>query len=193
MRTFADNCGACGKEYLSTELTPIKFGSYSLSRIRICVSCLTYANIAEDYKNAAELISMAFEQDVELQSPNVIIEPANSLIQKAVDLIKKVDSGYFVGVRKIVVSTSSGYGHVESGANKDPAIININFGRIQNEAAGDEKSAVRAIAGVIAHERGHVKSFNSSLGFQGGEGPAEAEEKRVLQLIDNLPEYKHGK
>ncbi|HVI42760.1 MAG TPA: hypothetical protein VM577_19305 [Anaerovoracaceae bacterium] len=190
MKAFADNCGACGGEVLSTELTPVKLGGIS-SEIRICVSCLTYANIIEEYKSAAELISMAFEaSDAELQSPNVVVEPANSIIQKAVNLIKQIEPGYFVGVRKIVVSASPDYGHVESGPDKDPAVINVNLARVQNEAGGDEKSAVRSIAGVIAHERGHVKSFNSSLGFQGGEGPAEAEEKRVLQLIDNLPEYK---
>lgn len=188
MKAFADNCGACGKEVFSTELKAVKLGSMS-SEIRICAACLTYATIIEEYKTAAELITTAFAPDSELQSPNVVIEPANSLIQKAVNLLKKVDPGYFIGVRKIVISSSPDYGHVESGPNKDPAVINVNAARIQGQG-GDENSMVRAIAGVIAHERGHVKSFNPSLGFQGGEGPAEAEEKRILQLIDNLPEYK---
>lgn len=61
MIDFADNCGACGREYFSTELTPIKLGDYSLSRIKICASCLSYADVAEDYKSAAEIISTTFE------------------------------------------------------------------------------------------------------------------------------------
>ena len=189
MKVYSDNCGACGKEYLSSELMPAKLGG-TFSKVKICSFCLSIANITEDYKSAAELITCAFNQpDPQLQSPNVVIEPANSLIQKAVDLIKKIEPGYFSGVRKIVVSSSPDYGHVESGPNKDPATINVNIARIQNEGQGSEKDMVRALATTIAHERGHVKSFDTNLGFQGGEGPAVAEEQRIANLISNLPEY----
>lgn len=190
MKVYADNCGVCGREYVSSELVPAKLGGI-FSGVKVCSSCLTIADIAEHYKNAAELISCAFNQpDPQLASPNVSIEPANSLIQKAVDLIKKVEPGYFSGVRKIVVTTSPNYGHVESGPNKDPAVINVNLARIQNEAHGSEQDIVKALATTIAHEKGHVKSFDSNLGFQGGEGPAQAEEQRIANLIGNLPEYK---
>lgn len=191
MKVYSDNCGACGKEYLSSELMPTTKLGGTFSKVKVCSFCLVIADITEDYKSAAELIVCAFNPpDPQLQSPNVVIEPANSLIQKAVDLLKKVDPGYFSGVRKIVVSSSPDYGHVESGPNKDPAVINVNMARIQNEGQGSEKDIVRALATTIAHERGHVKSFDANLGFQGGEGPAVAEEQRIATLINNLPEYK---
>ncbi len=54
---YADNCQACGAEYLSSELIPVKLGEVSLSRIRICLGCLAMDNnVFEDYRHAAELI-----------------------------------------------------------------------------------------------------------------------------------------
>lgn len=53
---YADNCQACSQECLSTELIPVKLGSYCLSRIKVCMSCLIHSNVYEDYKEAAELI-----------------------------------------------------------------------------------------------------------------------------------------
>lgn len=187
MKIYADNCGVCGREYISSELIPSKLGGI-FSGVKMCSFCLVISNIAENYKSAAELITCAFNQpDSQLQSPTVSVEPANSLVQQAVELIKKVEPNYFSGIRKIVISTSPDYGHVESGPNKDPAIININVARIQNEAKGSEIDMVKALATTIAHERGHIKSFDSNLGFQGGEGPAVAEEQRIANLINNLP------
>lgn len=53
---YADNCQACGQEYLNIELIPVKLGSKALSRIRICLGCFTHSDIQDDYKEAAELI-----------------------------------------------------------------------------------------------------------------------------------------
>ena len=53
---YADNCQACGQEHLNIELIPIKLGNYALSRVRVCLGCLVYSNVQEDYKEAAELI-----------------------------------------------------------------------------------------------------------------------------------------
>lgn len=131
--------------------------------------------------------------DTDLNSPTVSIEPVNTLVQKAVELLKKTDPQFFVGVRKIVVSSSSAYGHVESGPNKDPAVINVNLNRIQSEIKNKNQGAdnkiledhiVRSIAEVIAHEKGHIKSYKEESGFQGGEAPAEAEEQRISNLLN---------
>jgi len=43
---------------------------------------------------------------------------------------------------------------------------------------------VVASAIVIAHEKGHVGSFEQQQGFVGGESPAEQEEKRVAAWIE---------
>lgn len=58
---FADNCQACGQEYLNIELIPVKLGNKALSRIRVCLGCLVKANalnydIQDDYKEAAHLL-----------------------------------------------------------------------------------------------------------------------------------------
>lgn len=60
MRIIADNCGACGGEFSSNELTKISLGSYFCD-LHICNSCLNVKKIAEDFCEAAELISTSFE------------------------------------------------------------------------------------------------------------------------------------
>ena len=72
---------------------------------------------------------------------------------------------------------------VESGQQKDPSVVNINMGKIKQEGGNDETAAVIAAATTIAHEVGHVKSYNQQQGFVGGESPAEAEERRVADWI----------
>ena len=140
----------------------------------------------ELYKLASLFEKTAQEPDQELDSPNVVIEPVNSVIDKAVKILQRMEPNYFVGSRRIVISMEPNYGHVESGPGKDPAVINININRILNESGGDTigSEAVIATATTIAHEKGHVGSFDSEQGFVGGEGPAEAEEQRVRSWIE---------
>lgn len=124
--------------------------------------------------------------DQELESPNVVVQPGTPVIQKAVEVLKRMDPNYFKGARQIVVGVSPHFGHVESGPGKDPAVININLNRIVQEAGGQTQGpeVVVAAAVIIAHEAGHVKSFNAQQGFVGGEAPAEQEENRVRQWIE---------
>lgn len=133
-----------------------------------------------------DIIKNSNNLDPQLQSPNIIIEPIHPIMDKAVKLLRRMDPSYFVGTRKIVIGASSHYGHVESGPGKDPSIININLHRIINESQGGLNSpmAVLAAATTIAHEKGHVSSFDSARGFVGGEAPAEAEEIRVRHWIE---------
>ena len=119
--------------------------------------------------------------DAELNTPAVVIQPMEPVINKAVNLLKRMDPNYFQGVRRIQVSPASiYYGFVESGQQKDPSVVNINMGKIKQEGGND---AVIAAATTIAHEVGHVKSYNQQQGFVGGESPAEAEERRVADWI----------
>lgn len=54
---YADNCGACGNEFFSSELIPIKLGSYDLG-VKICIECLSEdPDIHQQYKEAADLIA----------------------------------------------------------------------------------------------------------------------------------------
>lgn len=120
--------------------------------------------------------------DQELDSPNVIVQPMEPVINKAINLLKRMDPSYFKGVRRIQVSPANMYyGFVEAGQDKDPAIININMAKIKQQ--GDGVDAVITAATTIAHERGHVQTYNPQQGFVGGEVPAEAEEQRVANWI----------
>lgn len=149
----------------------------------------------ENYLEAAKIIS-AQTGDPELDSPNIIIEPQESLIQKAVDLIKSKDPSYFKGVRKIISGNFPAYGRVESGPGKDPAIVQLNFQRTKNEITNAIKSQnpnapqsmiddaiVKSLAETITHEKGHVSSFKPDSGFAGGESPAEQEANRMQQIL----------
>lgn len=147
-------------------------------------------------KNFLEAIKLAFQQtgDPELDSPNIKIEPQETLIQKAVELVKKEDPNFFQGVRKIVSGDEPNYGHVESGPGKDPTVIHVNFPRISREVKQRmqgapqeeiEKEIARQIGSTIAHERGHVFSFDPQSGFKGGEAPAEQAEQEMMQRLRN--------
>lgn len=130
--------------------------------------------------------------DPQLSSPQVSVEPVDTFVQKAVDLLKSKDSQFFVGVRRIVIDMGQGYGRVESGPGKDPAVIHINLAAIKNSLKSQlgnapqgqfEEQLVKQIAEVIAHERGHTKSFKEDQGFVGGEAPAEAAEREMHQKL----------
>lgn len=150
-----------------------------------------YKQSANYFLQAAKLIT-AQSGDPELDSPNIVINPAEPLVQKAVDLIKSKDPNFFKGVRKIIIGEEANYGHVESGPGKDHTIIHLNYPRINREIKSKmqgvsndeiEKAIVKSLAGTIAHERGHVLDFNPKSGFPGGEGKAEQAEKELLSKL----------
>lgn len=164
---------------------------------KICYACLDYCDTIGDYTSAFEILyrlrKKTAQQDPQLQAPSISIEPMDTLVQRAVDFLKQQDPNYFVGVRKIRVIPSASYGYVESGEGKDPAVININLDRIKNETRAHMTGApqnqldvaiIQALVETIAHERGHVQSYNTEQGFVGGETPAEAEARKMLERYE---------
>jgi hypothetical protein len=127
------------------------------------------------------------QTDAQLMSPDVIIEPVQPIINKAVQLLKRFDPNLFIGIRKIVVYPGSSYGFVEAGKEKDPAVVHINLPRLISESGGDQNSAEAIIstASTIAHEIGHVKSYKEESGFVGNEMPAENLEHEFSSWIKN--------
>lgn len=132
-------------------------------------------------------------QDQELQSPNVRIEPQETLIDLAVQELKKIDPNYFKNVRSIVSGTMSGYGEVRSGNEQDPNIIHINYQRIKNEVTNKiklenpgasqeqiNKAIVSAIVETLSHEKGHIKGYKPESGFTPESG-AEQEATNIMQ------------
>jgi hypothetical protein len=137
------------------------------------------------YYKSLMLLAQAQGVDVGLTGPNVVIQPMEPLVDRAVKVLRRMDPNYFAGVRTINITPANpNFGFVESGPQKDPSVININMGKIKSETQNlNPEEAVFAAATTIAHERGHVTSFNEQQGFVGGEGPAEAEEARVANWI----------
>lgn len=127
-----------------------------------------------------------YAQDAQLDTPNITIQPGRPEANCALEILKLWKPGYFIGVREIIIGPSANYGYVESGPDKDPAVIYINADRIVAESGQQSgKAAALAAAEVIAHEKGHVDSFDENQGFVGGESPAEAQEQEFRQWLDS--------
>jgi hypothetical protein len=150
------------------------------------------------------------------QMPNVRIQPGRQETNVALEILQMFanDTGqqnYFTDPNDpskpidIVVGPSANYGHVETEVLQDPeqdeqpTTVYINADRIVSESGGQQsgKAAAIASAKVIAHEIGHLRSYQKGLGFQGGETPAEAQEQNFdnwlngigMQKIENLGSY----
>jgi hypothetical protein len=68
-------------------------------------------------------------------TPNVVIEPVDPLVQRAVNDIKQKDPNFFAQVEKIVVHFGGGagqLGHVARGPNENPRAIHIYKDRIRS-------------------------------------------------------------
>lgn len=158
----------------------MNLGYHILISNHLIMAKSAYSYFSESLKILAQVV------DQQVASPNIIIEPMEPLLQKAVDRLKKMDPNIFSGVKKIVVKPSSAYGFVESGPDKDPTIININLSRIKQEMANhSEEEIIDALAQVIAHERAHIKSYKDDQGFVGGEQPAEAGERQARTWLES--------
>jgi hypothetical protein len=173
----------------------------SISSYKVCDDCVINVNTSRNYYQAMNVIAnylKIYQQptDPELASPEIKIEPADTLIQQAVNLLKKINPNYFIGVRKIVVDTGgNSYGHVASGPQDDPTVIHINLPKIKSEIQSklgnlskedQEKELIRQIALIVSHEKGHTFSFKPEIGFQGGEQPAEAEATSIGNTLKNV-------
>lgn len=194
IKTNSDNCVICSREFLTAELRAL----VATSNLKTCQSCLSQSDPANDYAEVKNIISgyIKFAQqstDPELASPDIKIEPMESNIQKAVELLKKMNPSYFVGVRKIVVDTGSAFGYVQSGGGKDPSVIHLNLPKIKSEIQSkignlqkdqQDKELVRQLALTISHERGHISGFKPEVGFS-PESAAENEANSMSQKIDN--------
>jgi hypothetical protein len=150
------------------------------------------------------------------QVPNVRIQPGRQETTVALEILQMfandtAQQNYFTDPNDpsrpldIVVGPSANYGHVETGVHPDPeqdeqpTTVYINADRIVSEAGGQQsgKAAAIASAKVIAHEIGHLRSYQKGSGFQGGETPALAQEQNFdnwlnsggMQKIENLASY----
>lgn len=120
-------------------------------------------------ESAKILFAFLDEQRKQLVESPRIIMPGEPLVQKAVDLLLKLDPNYFRGASEIKVKDMPAYGQVESGPGKDPYIIYLNVPRAkleitqkiknQNPSATQveiDEAIAKSLAATIAHERAHL-------------------------------------
>jgi len=178
IKAYSVNCETCNREVHNYQIRPAKVGSRVLN---LCTICHASTDAYKQFVQAAKILNELHRVGQLNNDPQVIVEPIEPNINAAVNLLKRMDSNYFVGIKKIVAGPEANYGHVSS---KEPDIIHINLNRILNETKKDDskRNLVINIAISIAHEAGHVKSFDGEK-FVGGESPAQAEENKVSNWI----------
>jgi len=144
------------------------------------------------------------EENIEgTDSPNVVIEPVEPIVQEVVNELKTESPNIFQGVRKIKIDM--GYGQFGSVSSEDPSDINLNFNRIKSQLSQEfgtsfdindpnQKQRLKnMIKETIIHEKGHVSDAWSAhqktpgIGgaklFPGGENVAE---QNVRKMMPNL-------
>jgi hypothetical protein len=135
------------------------------------------------------------ENTVNVESPSIIIEPFEPIVQEIAEEIKISSPNFFKGVNKIKLDM--GFGQYGSVSSDNPADINLNFERIKSEVSNkiqspfdinnpEHKNILKeVIKETILHEKGHVEDAlqahesNPEAGlsgeklFPGGEQAAE--------------------
>lgn len=67
-KAFADNCGACGNEHMSTELTKVVLRNWDL---KLCKSCLDNDTLT-DYQSAVGMINKQSTEDKYREAAKII-------------------------------------------------------------------------------------------------------------------------
>ena len=153
------------------------------------------------YYKSLSILAQVQGVDSELTGPNVVIQPMEPLIDKAVKIIRRKEPNAFSGVRTINVGSGHGaLGFVESGPNKDPSVVNVDSALISNKAAGfdpnvteflnelpNKNNAIKTFWTVVTlyHEVAHVKDYDETKGFPGGESVAEAAEGDIIKWMQS--------
>lgn len=108
---------------------------------------------------------------------NIIIQPNEAYVREGIELAEKVmGSGYFSGITDIVVETGQPH-HYGKVVSDNPGKVYISADRIKSEFPSPLDRAFE-MASTLCHEVGHIRSK-----FQGGEGPAYAEEQKFAHLF----------
>lgn len=113
--------------------------------------------------------------------PNIIIDPYEPLVEKAIRLFEQKylpsmggpEQNTYSKVKTIKVEPGAP-DHVGQVRSNTPDIIYLSVPKIKSLVGANETEVINQIVITLAHELGHLTS-----NFQGGEGPAEAEESKV--------------
>lgn len=158
--------------------------------------------VSKHYFNKEAALSKRALEPVPI-TPEVVIEPMEPNVQKAVNKIKSMDPSMFHNVTKIVVHPGGGHGqlgHVEMGPDKDPREVHIFKDRVnqivQQQFQGQQnpqalqEATERALIEVITHEVGHIgKSRTQEQILQQpfhGEPEAERQSEEFMKRLTSL-------
>ena len=149
--------------------------------------------------------------NISKRAMQVIIEPWDNAVDKAMKIIQSRDPGLLKNVKKIVVHPGTGsgqLGHVEMGPGKDPQEVHIFKDRIKQivtQQSGNktkttlttdelDNAIVNGIIETISHESGHIGRNRTpeqiSKGPFFGEPEAEREAKSFMSKIQTSDDKK---
>lgn len=109
---------------------------------------------------------------------NIIIEPYEPLIYKAVQRIEELEPQFFNGIDKIILEQGDP-GHFGKVQSDTPNTIFVSIQKIKSlMSSGSEDDVIDKIAEVLAHEVGHIRDELKS-----GEAPAEKEQQLMRDRL----------
>ena len=183
VKAVSTNCSVCGREVLNYQIRTAQLGSVLKE---MCGSCHSGTSAYKKFAESLEILKelqksgqLVEQIDPMTAGPNIAVEPIDSNIQAACELLKRMDPNYFKGISKIVAGTEANYGHTNS---QDSTVLHINLNRIVSEGKNSKKDIIVNLALTISHEAAHSKSFKDGQ-FSGGESPSQAEEQKVSNWI----------
>jgi hypothetical protein len=111
---------------------------------------------------------------------NVIIEPYEPIIYKAILAIETKYPHYFDGINRIILEQGDP-GHFGKVHSDQPDTIFVSIQKVRGALSGrSEEEIVQQVAEILAHEMGHINAQ-----FEGGEAPAEAEEASMREALSS--------
>lgn len=143
------------------------------------------------------------ENTQNIETPLIMVQPYEPLVQEAVDELNSENPNFFKGVNKVNIDMGSGqYGSVSS---ENPSDININLDNIKSQLESDlqgqfdinnpahKQHLLNLVKEVIVHEKAHVSdalqtqelsdtALSGEELFPGGENVAEQATRQYTSL-----------
>jgi len=128
--------------------------------------------------------------DYELDSPNIVVLPAETEIHKAVERLKGQPNlnNWLTGVREIVVQSIPGKLGYVTNKEGDENKIFVDYYRLKSDLTSKnpgmsqqdlQQALIDKITEVLSHEKGHL-----AAGLDAGEAPAEQAQQATVHYLD---------
>jgi len=126
--------------------------------------------------------------DYDLESPNIVVLPAETEIREAVDQLKKQPNAnsWLSGVREIVVESVPGKLGYVTNKEGDENKIFVDYYRLKSDLMSQgisqqelKQALINKITEVLSHEKGHL-----AAGLDAGEAPAEQAQQATVHFLE---------